>query len=265
MFYNTSERTSAIAERIFKGWGMDSIHSVDGCVTYGSDRGIDFPLFSPQSTTYGDYCGAAYTRSNHEALCEIMDEIEEERGIDIYYVARESYGTHSLQLYPRALSFSEVREALQAIADYPSLDDERASEIEQEGIDEAWESYARSDFRTALERIVPEGFWHTEKPTGGESKSLAELDSLNPLDYPGAVLPWDAPETIGPDADEVIGLLTDEQVDALWYSACDAISRYPQEESYGSFHFDVDAAAESLDWEDEIVPELPRTPPIEGV
>jgi len=262
MYYSTSQRTSDIARKIFKGWGMDSIHSIDGSITYGDGR-IDFPLFSPQSTSYGDYCGCAYTRSNQEALCEILDAIEAEKGIEIYHVAHEAYGTRSIHLYPRAFAFAEVREALQAIADYPILDEDRASEIEQELIVEAWENYARADFRAALENAVPEGFWQTETVTGGEGKSLADLDSLNPLDYPGTgwdddrVCPWEDSETVGPDADEIIGLLTDDQIDEIWAEALDALGRYPEEEGYGSFIFPLEEAAAALDWADDIEGLLP--------
>lgn len=258
-YYSDSKRTQEIAAKIFAGWGMDSIHSVDGRVIYEYDKGEDFPLFTPQSTTYGDYCGAAYHRANQEALVEAMEAIEEERGIEIFRGELEAYGTHSILLYPRAFSFPEIREMLQAIADYPSLDDSAASEIEQELQNESWESYARSDFRAELENLVPEGYGCSPKYADTIGMDwLSDLPSLNPLDYPGRGWgddkrkPWQAPEVVGPDEQEIIDTLTDEQVDELFQS-CDV---YPVEEGYGSFHWPLAEAMRSLDWEVDILPLL---------
>lgn len=237
----TSKRTEEVAAALFFRWGL----SGRGSVYYDYDRGAEFPLFSPESTAYGDYCGCAYTQANQEALCEILDEIEEERGISIYEIRHEAYGTRTLFLYPRALAFGAVQEALSALDDYPSLDDSRASELEQEATSQAWEDWAREDFRRELQNLVPEDYGVED--TG---ETLADLDSLNPVDYGvHGELPWARVSDVDPE--ELLEGISDDDLDSLFFSACDASGNYPHEEGSGSsIYFPISEVVKSLEFED---------------
>lgn len=235
-FYCTGN-TQEVGNAVLKGWGIPDYRGEIG-IYDGDDSGI---VFTVGATAHGDYCGASYTAANYRVFCEVLDDIEKERGIELYYTATEAYGTRFVVLYPRAFSFPEVRELFEALEGYHSLDDEAAWEIEEESRAENWESYGRSEFRSALVAAVPDGYGCTREERPGDT--LADLDSLNPLDYPGVgwgdgiALPWEHADWNGPDADEIIDRLTDDDIDDLYRRFCELDSVYPYEEGYGSTYF----------------------------
>lgn len=215
------------------------------------------PFWIPSYCSAGDYCGNLVEASNVKALEEMLSEIETEKGITIYFLLHEAYDTRSLCLYPRAFAFPEIVEALNGLSDYPLLDDSLHCEMELEAQAESWDSWAREDFKRELCKLMPDGFG---APIQDESQTLADLPSLNPLDFPGngwdgSSLPWE-PSLEGPDSDEIIDLLTEEEVDTLSRQAMESGSgsHYPINGSGDSFHFYTEEMAKSLSWEEDILP-----------
>ena len=62
----------------------------------------------------------------------------------------EAYNTTSVLIPIEALKDSELTEILEALDNYPVLDETSYCETEQEMQDECWESYARREFETWL-------------------------------------------------------------------------------------------------------------------
>lgn len=92
--------------------------------------------------TGSDYSGSSVERSNYESMKETFSEL-----IDVY----GGYGTYSLA-YVGEPSES-LQEALNALEDYALFNDNHHSELEMRLIDEAWDSYGRSELRKELEQI----------------------------------------------------------------------------------------------------------------
>lgn len=114
---------------------------------------------------------------------------------------------------------TDVRKALDALADYPLLDDSDHSDLEHEDEQENWESWARSDFRRELVRVL-----------------ASELSARG----------------VEGDASDLIEAVSDVQVDALFWSLCQQEESHP-EHSGGEVNFPLVDMADA--W-DGLVPSL---------
>ena len=101
--------------------------------------------FSLDYFVYGDYTGDLVNKANHEAMEEILNK----EGIE-YEVDQEAYSTYSLLIPFSALENETVKETLEGLQDYPLIDEEKHSELEEELRQESWDSYGRQDFENAL-------------------------------------------------------------------------------------------------------------------
>ena len=91
-----------------------------------------------------DYGGDLCYLSNLQVLTE---EHKESPAIKELY---GSYGSSGLALDVRFCS-DELLEAIESLENYPLLDEDHLSHLELEKENEAWESWARSDFQRAIE------------------------------------------------------------------------------------------------------------------
>ena len=73
----------------------------------------------------------------------------EESGCDCYETMSSAHGGYHI-FFNVYTTPDDIVEALAALDDYPSIDDESLSELEQEQSEEAWNNWAESDFRRGL-------------------------------------------------------------------------------------------------------------------
>lgn len=103
--------------------------------------------FVPRHLQGSDYSGGFVCKANFEAFCEQFSEGED----DWYCTVTGGHGTYAVVIDIRKAP-REAYDVLCALEDYPCIDEERVSRLEQKAADEAWDSWARADFRKALEK-----------------------------------------------------------------------------------------------------------------
>ncbi len=140
-------------------------------------QGIEFEPIEelyiiPELLTYGDYCNTGFIgRANVQAFTE-----EYGKHFDTFNIHNVSggYGSESIAI-PVSLLVetgcnlcgddnpcelcnvaTAIRETLDALEDYPCIDDELVSELEMEDWDEQYADWGRSDFIGELEKRFPE-------------------------------------------------------------------------------------------------------------
>ena len=129
------------------------------------------------SLVYGDYCNTgAVGKSNVEYIMSLT-ELVERTGL---YELNEAYNTTSVAIPIKALDDAELVEILEALDDYPLLDEEHYSNVEQEMKSEAWENFGRYDF---------DKFLYKNNLIGEDQLDSDALDSVyysidNELNYP---------------------------------------------------------------------------------
>lgn len=128
----------------FKNYGTDSSY-------YWQSVGPDIAThFNHALLVYGDYCSTgAVGRANVESILAMTELCERVGVIELH----EHYNTTSLMFPIAALQDAELIELLEALDQYPCLDDEALSCIENDMQSEAWESYGRRDFNRHLESL----------------------------------------------------------------------------------------------------------------
>lgn len=105
-------------------------------------------ILMPEHMVGGDYSGDSSTRANYTSF---MAEFGEVPGVIAIY---GSHGSYAVGIRIEAVN-EEMVEILEKLQDYPIIDEEKMSEVESEWENEAWENWARSDFRRALTRKFP--------------------------------------------------------------------------------------------------------------
>jgi hypothetical protein len=107
---------------------------------------IDSSWFFLSSYMSGsDYSGNDLEVSNHRVFLEMFGSVD---GVhDVY----GGYGTFAVAIRLSTLADNEeIRECLSALENYPVIDEDDMSEVEQEAQNEAWKSWLASDFAKAL-------------------------------------------------------------------------------------------------------------------
>ena len=130
-------------------------HNLNYFKNYGS---IDYPYWQSckkddaeycthSLLVYGDYCNTgAVGKSNVEYVMSQTDLVERLGLSEV----NDAYNTTSVLIPIEALKDSELVEILEALDNYPVLDETSYYETELEMQDDCWESYARRDFETWL-------------------------------------------------------------------------------------------------------------------
>lgn len=115
-----------------------------------------------EESTQGDYVGYGSVGLANQRV--IQDEFKEEDLI--FLTADYSWSAVAVLIGP------ETQELLKRLDNYPSLSDEEVSKVEMEWADEAWDSWAKSDFVYALRKRFPE---HEDLLDTLEPDALREL------------------------------------------------------------------------------------------
>jgi hypothetical protein len=123
--------------------------------------------------TGSDYSGSLVEVSNYNGLCELLEEHHPDGSEPVVWCRTHGgHGTFGLLVRYELLA-DEVREAIDALEDYPLLDDEAHSQLECEAQGEAWENWARRDF----ERAVCKHYGECDWPEGVDSYALFHVAS----------------------------------------------------------------------------------------
>jgi hypothetical protein len=108
--------------------------------------------FEVEPAAGSDYSGGTVTLANQRELKRLLTECEELAGAEcVWCTAYGGHGTYALFVVYAALP-EEIREVLDALDDYPSVNDEALSELESELGSEAWEAWGQTDLRRAIEK-----------------------------------------------------------------------------------------------------------------
>lgn len=128
--------------------------------------------YCPKYFGYSDYSGSTYTKSNHELFIKEFGEIDGVKNV------HGGYGSRDVYIRLDVLnSNQDIQDCLNALDDYPVMDEEHLSEVEEEAKQEAWNSYTRKDFLRALQKefnydldkvsdvFISQLFWKLEEHT----------------------------------------------------------------------------------------------------
>jgi hypothetical protein len=117
----------------------------------GTARAGDPQWFEVEPATGSDYSGGTVTLANQRELKRLLTEFEALALPEcVWCTACGGHGTYALFVVYAALP-EEIRAVLEALDDYPSVNDEAISELECQLGSEAWEAWGRADLRRALE------------------------------------------------------------------------------------------------------------------
>lgn len=114
-------------------------------------------------TQGGDYGGSTVELANFRTLKEMAEELESEHGI-FYKVWGGGHGSYQI-FWNVNKTPDEIVEVLNALEDYPSVNDDALSELEIELQDENWKDWAKRDWQRAL-----------EKKFGGDADGVSDND-----------------------------------------------------------------------------------------
>jgi len=186
----------------------------------GTARSGEPQWFEVQPATGSDYSGGTVTLSNQRELKRLLAECEEDAPLPdcVWCTASGGHGTYALFVVYAALP-EEIRAVLDALDDYPSVDDEALSELECQLGAEAWASWGNAELRRALEREFGADL---ERVTDGDLFELfrvaGELLGQDWQFEQGAQAYFDftrAARELSKALDSAPSWLTDEQTNAL--------------------------------------------------
>ncbi len=117
---------------------------------YGSKKEPGW--YQVEYATGSDYSGGGVNESNYRVLAEMLGEHHPEDAQPVVW-ARTSggHGTYGIVVRYGDLE-EEVREAIDALEDYPLMDEEDHSNLEMEQQNEAWEDWGRKELRHEVEK-----------------------------------------------------------------------------------------------------------------
>lgn len=182
-------------------------------------------------TGSGDYCGSGdIGESNYRVIKEDFYD-KDHPDIALVY---GSYGYKAV-LYRVNTTDTEILDVLKRLRGYPLLDEDINSEVRMEWENEAWESWARSDFKRALIKkftVVP-----------------ADLQSWT------AIIESKAWQTLIDKIEDAIDDMEDDKVFEIFRVACDESNTYWESELSGS-HIDIDRVVKAVEWSDLEITDL---------
>jgi hypothetical protein len=131
-------------------------------VSYGAIRECkpaDATYFVPTDLSGSDYSGSSYTRANFEHVRDNYGA----RVVELF----GGYGTYAIAIpldseWANGEDAESLRDILASLADYPVIDEGETSDVEMQWSDEAWDSWARSDFLSELSSLYEIDAWEAD-------------------------------------------------------------------------------------------------------
>jgi len=121
--------------------------------------------YAPSLLVYGDYTGCSVTRSNHEVFYENFKNMP---WLEVY---KEMHNSKSLLINIKLFDSIEALKTLKDLENYPLINEEHHSNLENDLEWEAWESIYRSDFSYKLVA-------HLENNTDFSPKFIEKVELL---------------------------------------------------------------------------------------
>ncbi len=117
-------------------------------------RGRSAEWFQVEYATGSDYSGGSVNESNYRVLAELLDEHHPEDAQPVVW-ARTSggHGTYGIAVRYGDLE-EEVREAIDALEDYPLMDEEDHSNLEMEQQQAAWDDWGVSELSKSIAKAT---------------------------------------------------------------------------------------------------------------
>lgn len=137
------------------------VYTAEGSVSYGDTQPAEWPetlgdrelyFYLPYSG-YSDYSGSTVEKSNNDCF---QEEYGEEEWVHPVYGGHTTLiGLTGLLNCPED-TFEEVIGILEGLEDYPLIDEEHHSQLENELVNEAWDNWGEHDFTREVENRFPE-------------------------------------------------------------------------------------------------------------
>lgn len=190
-----------------------------------------------------DYSGGLVNKSNKEAFWEKFGEID---GVYSVYGGMGSYDV-AIALHAIAEGMCEVFDGL---CDYPLIDDDRHSQLEHDKQNEAWESWASSEFENKLAKHIKKLLFNEINEDSPEWKAYAasylekhseEIDLEGLLDD----LEVDSIDLVLDD-----GTVTRDSLQSLFCYVANKASEYWQNSEGDSMWIDVDKVVKAIALDD---------------
>jgi hypothetical protein len=108
---------------------------------------------------YSDYGGSSVEACNKAHILRVAEDAGLVGG-SVWEVYGD-YNSHDLA-FSIDLTDEDILEALEALEDYPCVDDEELGQLEIDGQDESWGNWAKHDFIRELEKFFEIEFDHTD-------------------------------------------------------------------------------------------------------
>lgn len=176
----------------------------------------------PNYCTGSDYSGSLLEVSNMKALRESLP-AEYEDG-DQYIVYHGGHGTFAIAIRLDAVT-EDLLETLEALEDYPLIDESLHSELEIESQNEAWESWAKDEFRTALGQALSAQY----EASSASDQREGETDADYTARYDSAV-----------DWLEDGAEISDDNLSSLFWKMAELANEYWCNEQGSDSYIDVD-------------------------
>lgn len=159
--YRRNESDAAEKRARFEDLQQGSFYSIDP--DRYSPTGSYFGAGGVQKDKKGDWWGSDYAQgsdysggpvsvANYRALEKMGEEYEKESGIECYVTMSSAHGGYSI-FFNVYTTPDEIVETLAALDGYPAVSDEAVSEVEMEQVDEAWDGWAKREFKRGLEKM----------------------------------------------------------------------------------------------------------------
>lgn len=134
---------------------------------YFAEEGEQAELYISDYMSGSDYSGSSVEYANYTAFKEEFGEI------DGVYIVSGGFSTYAIAV-DVTVENDELWETLVKLEDYPVINEDTLYEIEQEAEEEAWKSWAESDFRSCLKDAIEQ----QTLPTSITDLNDEEKDSL---------------------------------------------------------------------------------------
>ena len=167
-------------------------------------------VFQPPYFGGSDYSGSTVTRANFEVFIAAYDEHDWLKEVSYGYAGYDICIDLADFLACDDGTFDEVMETLEGLEDYPLIDGGALCKLEMDSADEAWASWASSDFARAVERELElDGYYAYVEYPDDEDRDIFEDCAERANCY------WEA-ECSGPevhiDVSRVAGCVTYDDV-----------------------------------------------------
>lgn len=205
--YGPAYRTSEYVDGVWTTFYHDTPKGGDSVSWSRLEQDTEGLWLMPSYCSYSDYGGSLIEKTNVDILLADYPD----HTVKVY----GSHGSRAVLVHwPTAPE--ELRESLCALQDYPLLDDSAHSAAETEAQNEAWENWARDDFRREL---------------------VSHLSALleEGTDYGAAPDDYDADDV----ADALVSAISDADLDTLFREAAEFAGEYWENEPGTDMYINV--------------------------